>query len=98
MAAIELDGSGAFNPEAFTAFLADQEDLGTKWAPRFVRVMKALPVTASDKVDKKPLRAQRWRPRTRSGTGWAGATATFRWSPPTAIGWSGSSRPTDGAV
>ena len=60
MAAIELDGSGAFNPEAFTAFLADQEDLGTKWAPRFVRVMKALPVTASDKVDKKPLRAQRW--------------------------------------
>ena len=31
-----------------------------KWAPRYVRVMKALPVTASDKVDKKPLRSQRW--------------------------------------
>ena len=60
MAAVELDGSGTFDPEAFAAFLADQEDLGTKWAPRYVRVMKALPVTASDKVDKKPLRSQRW--------------------------------------
>ena len=49
-----------FDPEAFSAFLAAQEDLGTKWAPRFVRVVSALPVTASDKTDKKPLRAQRW--------------------------------------
>jgi fatty-acyl-CoA synthase len=49
-----------FDPETFTAFLAAQEDLGTKWAPRFVRVVPALPVTATDKTDKKPLRAQRW--------------------------------------
>jgi fatty-acyl-CoA synthase len=60
MAALELEAGMTFDPEAFTAFLAAQEDLGTKWAPRFVRVVSALPVTATDKTDKKPLRAQRW--------------------------------------
>ena len=60
MAALELEPDVTFDPEAFAAFLAAQEDLGTKWAPRYVRVVRALPVTATDKPDKKPLRAQRW--------------------------------------
>ena len=47
-------------PQGFAAFLAEQPDLGTKWAPRYVRIVDALPVTGTDKVDKKPLRAQRW--------------------------------------
>ena len=61
---------------AFAAFLAAQPDLGTKWAPRYVRIVDALPVTATDKVDKRPLGSALWRHRTRSGTGWAGATST----------------------
>jgi fatty-acyl-CoA synthase len=60
MAALELEAGVKFDPDTFTAFLADQEDLGTKWAPRYVRVVPALPVTATDKTDKKPLRAHRW--------------------------------------
>jgi fatty-acyl-CoA synthase len=60
MAAIELDDRAAFDPEAFEAFLAAQPDLGTKWAPRYVRVVPALPVTGTDKIDKKPLRAEGW--------------------------------------
>ena len=60
MVALELEDGAAFDPDAFTAFLAAQEDLGTKWAPRFVRVVSALPATATDKTDKRPLRAQRW--------------------------------------
>jgi len=60
MAALELAPGVTFDPEAFSSFLAGQRDLGTKWAPRFVRLVSALPVTASDKTDKKPLRAQRW--------------------------------------
>ena len=60
MAAVELDAGAAFEPEAFEAFLAEQSDLGTKWAPRFVRVVQAIPVTATGKVDRKPLRAERW--------------------------------------
>ncbi|GAB2860698.1 AMP-binding protein [Actinocorallia aurea] len=59
MAALELDGT-AFDPAAFAAFLAAQEDLGTKWAPRFVRIVGSMPLTATTKVDKKPLRAQAW--------------------------------------
>ena len=50
MAALELEPGVAFDPGAFTAFLAAQEDLGTKWAPRYVRVVPALPVTATDKT------------------------------------------------
>ena len=46
----------AFDPDAFAAFLDAQSDLGTKWAPRFVRVMPELPVIGQGKIDKKPLR------------------------------------------
>jgi fatty-acyl-CoA synthase len=60
MASLELDDGLVFDPEAFSSFLAAQPDLGTKWAPRFVRVVEALPLTATGKVDRKPLRAERW--------------------------------------
>ena len=60
MAAVELEPGVSFDPGAFTAFLAAQDDLGTKWVPRFVRVVPSLPVTATNKVDKKPLRAEGW--------------------------------------
>ncbi|MBW8480764.1 AMP-binding protein [Actinomadura parmotrematis] len=58
MAALEL--RGAFDPAAFAAFLAAQPDLGTKWAPRFVRIVGAMPLTATGKVDKRPLRRLYW--------------------------------------
>jgi fatty-acyl-CoA synthase len=60
MAALEPDPGIAFDPEAFAAFLLDQPDLGTKWSPRFVRHVESLPLTASGKVDRKPLRAAGW--------------------------------------
>ncbi|MFZ6003396.1 MAG: AMP-binding protein [Actinomycetota bacterium] len=60
MASIELDEGVAFDPDAFARFLAEQPDLGTKWAPRFVRIVDALPLTATRKIDRKPLRAERW--------------------------------------
>ena len=47
-------------PAAFDAFLAEQPDLGTKWAPRYVRVVKELPVGATGKVDTARLRRERW--------------------------------------
>ena len=56
MAALELEPDATFDPDAFTAFLAEQRDLGTKWAPRFVRVTEHLPLTGTNKIDKKPLR------------------------------------------
>lgn len=61
MAAVELRPGATFDVDAFAAFLDDQADLGTKWAPRFVRVVDAIPLTATEKVDRKPLRAAAWR-------------------------------------
>jgi len=61
MAVLELSDPGGFDPGAFADFLADQPDLGTKWAPRFVRVTGHVPLTGSGKVDKRPLRTELWR-------------------------------------
>jgi fatty-acyl-CoA synthase len=60
MAAIVLDPAASFDGEAFAAFLADQDDLGTKWSPRYVRVAASLPSTQTNKVLKRQLRAERW--------------------------------------
>ncbi len=58
MAALEVERN--FDPIAFEAFLASQSDMGTKWTPSFVRIVDAIPLTATGKVDRNPLRAQRW--------------------------------------
>jgi fatty-acyl-CoA synthase len=58
MAALEYDGD--FDPEAFDAFLAAQPDLGAKWSPRFVRLVESIPLTATGKIDRNPLRREKW--------------------------------------
>jgi fatty-acyl-CoA synthase len=61
MAAVQLrPGVQSLDPAGFREFLAAQGDLGTKWAPRFVRMTAALPITATNKVLKRGLRAERW--------------------------------------
>lgn len=60
MAALQLLPDASFDAESFASFLEDQTDLGTKWAPRFVRICDALPVTETNKILKRTLRSQRW--------------------------------------
>jgi fatty-acyl-CoA synthase len=60
MAALQLAAPERFDPADFDKFLAQQSDLGTKWSPRYVRITASLPVTQTAKVQKKPLRAERW--------------------------------------
>ena len=60
MAALELGPGVEFDADAFAEFLAAQPDLGTKWAPHYVRVVEHMPLTANNKVNKQPLRAARW--------------------------------------
>ncbi|HVA04968.1 MAG TPA: AMP-binding protein [Acidimicrobiales bacterium] len=60
MAVLELADPDGFDPVAFGEFLEHQSDLGTKWAPRFVRITDRIPLTGSGKVDKRPLRRQYW--------------------------------------
>jgi fatty-acyl-CoA synthase len=55
MATLELRDGARFDPDAFASFLEAQADLGTKWAPRFVRVTAAMPLTGTNKVLKGPL-------------------------------------------
>lgn len=60
MAAVQLGPDARFDADSFAGFLAEQSDLGTKWAPRFVRVASVLPVTETSKVLKRVLRGERW--------------------------------------
>jgi fatty-acyl-CoA synthase len=61
MAALQLKaGVDMLDPAALRDFLAAQSDLGTKWTPRFVRLTPALPMTTTNKILKRALRAERW--------------------------------------
>ncbi|MFG2085519.1 AMP-binding protein [Spirillospora sp. NPDC048824] len=61
MAAIETPAGVTFEDLGLPAFLAAQDDLGTKGAPRFVRVSHALPTTGSGKLRKKEMQLEGWR-------------------------------------
>ena len=60
MACLELRPGAAFDAAAFAAFLAAQPDLGTKMAPRYVRITPRWPVTQSHKLLKRALRRDAW--------------------------------------
>lgn len=60
MAALLPRDAASFDGAGLRDFLAAQPDLGTKWAPRYVRVARELPVTPTNKILKRVLRAQLW--------------------------------------
>lgn len=60
MAALILRPDARFEPAGFAKFLADQRDLGTKMAPRYVRIATSLPSTETNKILKRVLRDERW--------------------------------------
>ncbi len=60
MAALEVRDPDAFDGDQFDAFLREQDDLGTKWSPRYIRLSASLPVTETKKVLKRKLRSERW--------------------------------------
>ncbi len=55
MAALVLRPGAELDPDGFADFLAAQADLGTKAAPRLIRVTAALPATQTNKVLKRRL-------------------------------------------
>jgi fatty-acyl-CoA synthase len=60
MAALELRAGARLDAEELAEFLATQPDLGTKWAPRFVRITAAMPQTATGRTQKAELRREGW--------------------------------------
>jgi fatty-acyl-CoA synthase len=61
MAAVEIPEGTRFEDLRLPDFLAGQKDLGTKSAPRFIRVSHALPTTGSGKLRKKEMQLEGWR-------------------------------------
>ncbi|MET7738748.1 long-chain-fatty-acid--CoA ligase [Streptomyces sp. NPDC005385] len=61
MATLALKEGASFDPRAFTAFLDAQPDLGTKMAPRFLRIVARMPVTATNKIHRVGLRREGFR-------------------------------------
>ncbi|MEE1762415.1 long-chain-fatty-acid--CoA ligase [Streptomyces sp. SP18BB07] len=53
--------AGTFDPCRFAEFLLAQPDLGTKMTPRFVRVVRSMPVTATNKIQRATLRREGFR-------------------------------------
>ena len=60
MAAIEVADPARFDMDTFAKYLNEQDDLGSKGTPRFLRVSASLPVTGSNKVLKRELQADKW--------------------------------------
>lgn len=61
MAAVALRSATSFDPLDFGEFLLSQPDLGTKMAPRFIRIVDRMPVTATNKVHRVGLRREGFR-------------------------------------
>lgn len=60
MCTIVLRPGHRFDPTEFADFLDAQPALGTKWRPTFVRIVDNPPTTATEKIDKAPLRKTAW--------------------------------------
>ena len=60
MVSLILRTGVVFDGDRFAQFLAEQSDLGTKMAPRYVRVATELPSTETNKILKRVLRGERW--------------------------------------
>ena len=55
MAALVVRPEASFDAGAFAQFLDQQPDLGTKWAPRYIRISDRLPQTETNKILKRVL-------------------------------------------
>jgi fatty-acyl-CoA synthase len=60
MLCAELAQGQEFEPGQFAAWLNQQDDLGTKWAPTFIRITDRLDETATGKITKVRYRAEGW--------------------------------------
>jgi fatty-acyl-CoA synthase len=62
MAAVVLAEGSTFDPDAFMAWLDAQDAIGPKWRPRYVRVLDDPPTTGTNKIAKRTLVREKFRP------------------------------------
>jgi fatty-acyl-CoA synthase len=61
MAGLVLRDGTEFDPAAFAAWLDGRDDVGSKWRPRYVRILRDAPTTGTNKIIKRTLVHQKWR-------------------------------------
>ena len=61
MASLVLREGAGFDPESFAAWVDGLDDVGPKWRPRYVRVLRDPPTTGTNKIVKRTLVHQKWR-------------------------------------
>lgn len=60
MATLQVKDPEAFSTAEFEDFLDAQPDLGTKWVPKYLRLVTDVPITATRKINKPVLRKEAW--------------------------------------
>ena len=61
MAGLVLRDGASFDPATFAAWVDEQEGIGPKWRPRYVRIVGDPPTTGTNKIVKRSLVHQKWR-------------------------------------
>jgi fatty-acyl-CoA synthase len=61
MAGLVLGEGARFDPTAFGAWVDAQDDIGPKWWPRYVRILRDPPTTGTNKIVKRSLVHEKWR-------------------------------------
>ena len=61
MAGLVLRDGATFDPVAFARWIDALADIGPKWRPRYVRVLRDPPTTGTNKIVKRTLVHQKWR-------------------------------------
>ncbi|HEY3097089.1 MAG TPA: AMP-binding protein [Acidimicrobiia bacterium] len=61
MAGLVLRDGADFDPAAFAAWVDARDDVGPKWRPRYVRILRDPPTTGTNKIVKRSLVHQKWR-------------------------------------
>ena len=61
MAGLVVTDPSTFDPDGFAAWLDRQAEVGPKWRPRFVRLLRDPPTTGTNKIVKRTLVHQKWR-------------------------------------
>jgi fatty-acyl-CoA synthase len=61
MAGLVMREGAAFDPVGFARWLDQQESIGPKWRPRYVRVLRDPPTTGTNKIVKRTLVHQKFR-------------------------------------
>ncbi|GIU90141.1 MAG: hypothetical protein KatS3mg010_1240 [Acidimicrobiia bacterium] len=61
MAGLVLGEGASFDPAGFARWVDDQEAIGPKWRPRYVRILRDPPTTGTNKIVKRELVRQKFR-------------------------------------